>query len=111
MKFVSILLVCICASGSIWGQNQKDTQIDSIGFEERTIGKIQQIGETWLIISIENDRENRYVPINLKEEFQVDGIEIVFSGTIGANPPNVRVMGNPFEIKEARKLTRAQPKE
>lgn len=83
--------------------------IDSIGFADKIIGKVILIGDTWAIESAENGHLQRYVPIGDDNSWKSEGQEIVFSGVIGKPDPNVRMIGNPLEVREWRKLYRAQP--
>jgi len=57
-------------------------------------------GKTWLIEQYRNGQVyNRYVPVNLAEEFMVDGLQVEFDGHVGAPPAHVRLMGSPLEIE------------
>jgi hypothetical protein len=79
-------------------KNAINSQTDSVGSVSGGKGKISKIGDTWVI---DQETENiRYVPDYLPQDFQVQGLQVTFSGTIKKSDPNVRIMGKPFTIKE-----------
>ncbi len=55
-------------------------------------------GEGWYAIVPDSDRETRYAPDRLPEEFKKDGVRVVFSGRIGRVDPNVRTWGIPLTL-------------
>ncbi len=76
-------------------QKQETTQQEAPLFLENRKGKIMQIGGTWII---EMEGGKRFVPDYMPEDFKVEGLEIIFSGNAGTNPPNVKVLGDPLSI-------------
>lgn len=87
---------------------------DSIGFIQNGIGRVQQIGETWLIVCKEPTVEWRYLPIGgdaeqSPEAWQRSDMEIVFSAVLLQPDPRARMVGNPVRLLEWRRLYRAQP--
>lgn len=46
----------------------------------------------------DDDNSQRYMPRNLEEQFKEDGLKVIISGKVFAIPPNVRMIGTPFEI-------------
>lgn len=74
--------------------NKEAQQEAPIYLEDRE-GKIMYVGGIWII---EMDGGKRFVPDYLPEDFKVDGLQIIFSGNAGTNPPNVKALGDPFSI-------------
>ena len=97
---------------SLFAQQQPLPQtLDSMDYANKVIGKVVVIGDTWIIESNENGSLQRYVPESKDESWKVEVMELVFSGIIGKSDPNVRMMGNPLELQEWRRLYRASPAE
>lgn len=76
------------------------TQNDSVGYINKESGKIILIGDVYLIEQNIKGEIKRFVPDFLPDDFKVENTIIIFSGTIGKIPPNVRMMGTPLKIKE-----------
>lgn len=75
-----------------------------------TIATVTEKGGTWVLREGIKDNYNDYYAINLPEEFQREGIEVVFKGTLGKIPSNVRMAGRPVELSMIKRLYRADVK-
>ena len=60
-------------------------------------GTIKKLGNVGFVIIPEN-QQTRYAPTKLAKEFQQDQLTVVFSGEVGAIPPNVRLAGTPLKL-------------
>jgi hypothetical protein len=70
-------------------------------------GTIKKIGELGYAIVTEGESGTRYAPDNMPEEFEVDGLRVIFSGVVGEIPPNARggrMWGMPLELTDIRRL-------
>ncbi len=76
-----------------------------------TIATVTEKGGTWVLREGIKDNYNDYYAVNLPEEFQREGIEVVFKGTLGKIPANVRLMGRPVELTMIKRLYRADVKD
>ncbi len=76
------------------------TENDSVGYINKESGKIILIGDVYLIEQNTKGEIKRFVPDFLPDDFKLENTIIIFSGTIGKIPPNVRMMGTPLKIKE-----------
>jgi hypothetical protein len=52
----------------------------------------------WYAIVPDGDRDTRYAPDRLPEDFKKDGLRVVFSGRVGRVDPNARTWGIPLEL-------------
>jgi hypothetical protein len=71
-------------------------------------GTIQQLspGSEWYVIIPDDEKNQRYAPSNLPDEFKKDGLRVIFSGKVAAIPPNVRMIGIPLELVKVENLER-----
>ncbi len=118
MKSILTSALLILSASAISAQQENSqtmqTEIQESSELVKVIGKVHQIGDTWLIDVKQNGDIQRYVPTMSAESskdigWQEKDLEIVFSGTPGVNPPNVRAMGQPLVLREWTRLYRAQP--
>ena len=67
-------------------------------------GVIQEVNAKngWYAIVPDGDRDTRYAPDRLPQEFRKDGLRVVFSGRKGRIDPNVRTWGVPFTVTAIR---------
>ncbi len=75
-------------------------------------GTIRLFGDSYLI-DVNIPEQNIYytlLPVNLKKEFEVDGMKIVFGGIMGKVPIYARMIGTPFHITSIRKYVKPKPK-
>jgi hypothetical protein len=56
----------------------------------------------WFGIVPDADKEIRYAPDKLPEEFRKDGLRVVFSGKAGPINPNARAWGIPLALTKIR---------
>ena len=56
----------------------------------------------WYGIVPDDDRDIRYAPDRLPDEFKKDGVRVVFSGRVGTVDPNVRTWGIPLNLTSIR---------
>ena len=52
----------------------------------------------WYGIVPDSDRETRYAPDRLPDDFKKDGLRVVFSGRVGPVDPNARTWGIPLTL-------------
>ena len=52
----------------------------------------------WYGIVPDADKDVRYAPDKLPEEFRKDGLRVIFSGRVGRIDPNVRAWGAPLAL-------------
>jgi hypothetical protein len=76
-----------------------------------TIGVMMLKGDVWVIREGQGNAVIDYYPINLTEDFKIEGQEVVFEALLGKMPANVRLAGKPVQLTMIRKLYRANPKE
>lgn len=70
------------------------------------LGTVQQLSATrqWFVIVPDFDNTIRFLPSNLPASLQRDGIRVMFSGTIGEIPANVRLIGIPLELTSIKQI-------
>ncbi|MBI4888662.1 MAG: hypothetical protein HY824_16310 [Acidobacteria bacterium] len=56
----------------------------------------------WFAIVPDGDRDIRYAPDRLPDEFKKGGLRVVFSGRVGRVDPNVRSWGIPLALTDIR---------
>jgi hypothetical protein len=66
--------------------------------------KSMPIGSGTYIIIPDNMPEKRYVALNLSNEFKKEDLHVLVIGVPGQPPPNVRMVGIPFRIKNIKKI-------
>ncbi len=67
-------------------------------------GTIRRVSDEWFAIVPDSDPGTRYAPDALPAELRRDGLRVVFSGTVGEIPPEVRMWGTPLELSAIRRL-------
>ena len=69
-------------------------------------GTIQQLSpnSAWYVIIPDDEKNQRYAPTNLPDEFKKDGLRVIFSGKVAEIPPNVRMVGVPLELIKIENL-------
>lgn len=67
-------------------------------------GTVRQISGDVYGLEPDSDPGTRYLPETLPAEFKQEGLRVIFSGTVGEIPPNVRMMGTPFTLTDIRRL-------
>ena len=73
-------------------------KMESAGYLDNEICKIVQISDWYVLVPIaENKNKKRYAP-KLDKVYQIDGLHVKVSGTIGKIPPNVKMIGHPLSI-------------
>lgn len=72
--------------------------------DNQPVGKLTDVNATvtlvanqYTLVPDDNDSQ-RYFPRNLDAKFKVEGLKVTVSGNIYPIPPNVRMIGTPFEI-------------
>lgn len=108
-SLLSALCICILCSTSLAAQDS--LPFDSIGYLKMETGVMKAWDEIWFIEVDKNHELKRYIPIELQEEWKVEGLEVAFNAALGKNPPHVRAMGDPIKILDIRKLDYAKPKD
>jgi len=72
-----------------------------------TIATVTEKGGTWILREGIEGNYQDYYAVNLPDELKREGTEVVFTGTIGKIPANVRMMGRPVELDMIKKLYKA----
>ena len=54
--------------------------------------------QTVVIVPLNNPREQRYISLQLPEEFKKEGLLVTFNGFEGKIPPNFRMLGTPLKL-------------
>jgi len=90
-----LLLIATLLQMSITAQ----AQIDSVGFLPKTAATIVQIRPDIFGIVPNDNTGQRFIAKNLPARLQAADTQVLVSGIIGRIPPNVRMMGTPFQIK------------
>ncbi len=62
-------------------------------------GEIGQIAGIWVININNNEKKVRCVPCNLPENYKISDRPIKFDASFLEIPPNVRLVGQPIELK------------
>ena len=68
-------------------------------------GMVQLIGSTYTILDdllIYGGYHERFLPLNLPDEFKLDSTRVLFSGKRGVIPPNARMIGYPLQLSSIR---------
>ena len=60
----------------------------------------------WYAIVPDGDRDTRYAPDRLPDDFKKDGLRIVFSGRVGRVDPNARTWGIPLTLTKIERETK-----
>lgn len=58
---------------------------------------VTQVAGEYTLVPDE-DNSQRYMPRNMELKYRKEGLKVVVSGNVFAIPPNVRMIGTPFEI-------------
>jgi hypothetical protein len=107
-KIYTLLLVGLCACNA--SQAQQFT-FEPAGEKGKTIGVMMQKADVWIIREDAGNSYIDYYPVNLSDAYKIEGQEVVFEGTLGKIPSNVRLMGKPVKLTLIKKLYRASPRE
>jgi hypothetical protein len=70
-------------------------------------GAISKINDDMYIIKT---ADTQYYPLNLTNEFKVDGIKVKFNGKMGVPKPNVRLPGTPISLTSIERVGSALEK-
>ena len=62
-------------------------------------GEVSQIAGIWVININNNEKKVRCVPCNLPENYKITDRPIKFDASFLEIPPNVRLVGQPIELK------------
>lgn len=108
MKRILTLFLCSLLAFQISAQ---DFTFEPAGEKGVTIGVMMLKGDVWVIREGQNNAVIDYYPVNLTNEFKIEGQEVVFEAVLGKMPANVRLVGKPVQLTMIRKLYRANPKE
>lgn len=108
MKRILTLFLCSLMAFQISAQ---DFTFEPAGEKGITIGVMMLKGDVWVIREGQNNAVIDYYPVNLTNEFKIEGQEVVFEAVLGKMPANVRLVGKPVQLTMIRKLYRANPKE
>ncbi len=73
------------------------------------VGKIVLKNDNWIILVDHGSFNDNYWPVNLPEKYMINGQEIVFEGSLGRIPLNVKLPGTPIELSMIRNLYRTKP--
>ena len=98
------LFTALCLTGMVLGLNAKNFTFEPAGEKGLTIARVTQKGETWILREGMEGNYIDYVPLNLPEEMQQEGIDVVFEGVLGKIPANVRMMGKPLQLSSIKRL-------
>jgi len=68
-------------------------------------GAVVQVGNFGFGLVPDADSGTRYAPTKtLSEDFQVDGLRVVFSGVVEESPRGVRLWGTPLRVTAIRRV-------
>lgn len=73
---------------------QKEAPVSTITDVNATV---TLVADQYTLVPDDNDSQ-RYMPRNMDAKYKKDGLQVTVSGNVFAIPPNVRMIGTPFEI-------------
>lgn len=73
---------------------------NSVYVDTQLVGSVTKMLEVWVINVKNNEKAVRCIPCNLPENFKVENQEIKLDASFLEIPPNVRMLGQPIEIKK-----------
>lgn len=76
---------------------KKDTRSDAIGKLENEAATVTAKANKYVLVLDKNESKH-YLPDNLEEKYQNDGMRVVVSGDILKAPENARLIGTPLHI-------------
>lgn len=84
---------------------------ESAGALDPTPVRWARVGETWLLLEMVDGQPTgqRYLPYGIPELGLPDADEMAVSGTLGAPPAHIRLMGQPLRVEHLLPLQRAAP--
>jgi hypothetical protein len=103
-----VIFLIICTSGCI--SNEKGTSGGTVTATPVQGKTVEGNGTIWYIAlsggfyGILGDDKNDYTPVNLSDEYKVDGQRIAFKAVIKDKTPSTPEWGIPVEIVSIRKL-------
>ncbi len=101
------LFTALYISAMALGLNAQNYTFEPAGEKGLTIARVTQKGETWVLREGIEGNYIDYVPMNLPEDMQQEGMDVVFEGVLGKIPANVRMMGKPIQLSSIKRLYRA----
>ncbi len=108
-KILLTLLLLVCLPVVLFaGGDASDDAADSADVLKDAYGTITKVGNFGYGIVPDTDPGTRYAPVEpLAEEFQEDGLRVVFSGKVGSADENAgrgRRWGTPLEVTAIERL-------
>ena len=94
---VFVLLLAAVISLPAMSQKHKKAHV----YQSGTVMNFPKGSQTYIIVP-DSDPNKRYVPTALADEFKKDNLKVEFIGVEGEIPPNVRMVGTPFRLKDIR---------
>jgi hypothetical protein len=98
------LFTALYISAMALGLNAQNYMFEPAGEKGLTIARVTQKGETWVLREGIEGNYIDYVPMNLPEDMQQEGMDVVFEGVLGKIPANVRMMGKPIQLSSIKRL-------
>jgi hypothetical protein len=103
MLFFILLLLGFIIPTSYAQENRNMNSDNTINAMKGTIQQLSS-GSEWYVIIPDDEKNQRYAPSNLPDEFKKDGLRVIFSGKVAEIPPNVRMIGIPLELVKVENL-------
>ena len=100
-SFVSALFLAALLQGCT---DNGETALQPVDDVVHHTGTVQLVGSTYVIIDdlASDGQQERFVPLNLPDEFKQAGMRVLFSGRRREIPPNVRMAGRPLQLSFIR---------
>ena len=100
--FLILFLISISSSSCGAGHNPVEAGKELVN----ELGTVQQLSsnQQWFVIVPDFDHTIRFLPSNLPASLQRDGIKVMFTGTIGEIPANVRLIGTPLDLTSIKQI-------
>ena len=97
--FFFILLIGLTAVFGTVQAQEWDFELDKP--IERTKMYVKLVGDIYTLVPVD-DESKRYVPANLPEAYQQEGMQLRVEGVTRKVPANVRMAGTPLDLTVAR---------
>lgn len=95
------LLTLVLATCAVFAQENAAFKVDSVGYVRDLKCTVQQVATIYTLTPVDNPNQ-RYAAGNMSATYQKDGAVVIVSGVVGKVPPNVRMVGTPFLIRDIR---------
>ena len=103
MRFLSILMLILCFAGCKTSEQAPEEEAMA-QMEDGITATVKYIELEGGFYGIETDDGESYLPLNLSEEYEEDGLRIVFKMKSRPDVMTTRMWGKTIEITEIAKL-------